>query len=191
MQARGKDPAARGSGPGAAGLRRLMVPLVVALSVLSVSTPRSAEAACDLPEPTGKVLLEISGSIDCTNDGDTAVFDRDGLTALPQHTLKTTTVVTDGVKTFRGFRMQDLLDAVGAHGETAVAHALNDYVVDIPLDDFSRFEVLVALRMDGKRLTARDKGPLWIVYPRDQYAELQDIRYDYRWVWQLDRLKIR
>lgn len=27
--------------------------------------------------------------------------------------------------------------------------------------------------------------------PRDDHAELQDLRYDYRWVWQLDHLEIR
>ena len=167
------------------GAARLVWAVVALLPALQA---RAAE--CDLPEPGGRILLEISGSIDCTNRGDTAVFDRPALERLPQHTLKTHTVVTDGVKTFRGFLMRDLLDEVGAHGESALAHALNDYVVEIPLKDFSRFDVLVATSMDGDRLTARDKGPLWIVYPRDEHAELQDIRYDYRWVWQLDRLKI-
>lgn len=191
MQEKAEDKPARGMDPGGARLWRRLLPLLAALPILLAPILPAAAATCDLPAPTGTVLLEVSGAIDCTNDGDTAAFDRAALKALPQHTLKTTTVVTDGVKTFRGFLMQDLLDEVGAHGETATAHALNDYVVDIPLDDFSRFDVLVAVRMDGKRLTARDKGPLWIVYPRDQYAELQDIRYDYRWVWQLDRLTIR
>ena len=36
-----------------------------------------------------------------------------------------------------------------------------------------------------------DKGPFWIVYPRDQHEVLQDIRYDYRWVWQLDSLQVK
>jgi hypothetical protein len=45
--------------------------------------------------------------------------------------------------------------------------------------------------MDGERLLPRDKGPIWIVYPRDDFPELTDIRYDYRWVWQLTRLEIR
>jgi len=31
---------------------------------------------------------------------------------------------------------------------------------------------------------------LWIIYPRSQHAELRDIRYDYRWVWQLVELRV-
>jgi hypothetical protein len=39
-------------------------------------------------------------------------------------------------------------------------------------------------------MTMRDKGPLWIVYPRDDYSVLHDARYDSRWVWQLNKLHI-
>ncbi|MBZ0329883.1 molybdopterin-dependent oxidoreductase [Halomonas sp. ANAO-440] len=144
-----------------------------------------------LPAPEGPVLLRVSGEIGKTNVDNQAHFDRTMLDALPRQTLDTSTVVTDGVNHFEGFLMRDLLAHVGAQGESAVATALNDYVVDIPLEDFHDFEVLVADSMDGERLTPRDKGPLWIVYPRDDHGELQDIRYDYRWVWQLESLEIR
>ena len=61
----------------------------------------------------------------------------------------------------------------------------------LSFEDFERFDVLVATHMDGERLQPSDKGPLWIVYPRDHHQELQDIRYDYRWVWQLIRLDVQ
>ena len=86
--------------------------------------------------------------------------------------------------------MRDLLALVGARSTTVTASALNDYVIDFAADEFERFDVLVAYEMDGEPLLPSDKGPLWIVYPRDQHAELQDIRYDYRWVWQLRRLDV-
>ncbi|MCA0138654.1 molybdopterin-dependent oxidoreductase [Pseudosulfitobacter pseudonitzschiae] len=144
-----------------------------------------------MPAPTGKVVLTVSGNISKTNRGNLAVFDDDMLGALPRIHLETTTVVTDGVKRFDGFLMRDLLAYVGADGGTVTAIALNDYVIDIPMEDFSRFDVLVATSMDGTRLLPSDKGPLWIVYPRDDHQELQDIRYDYRWVWQLIELDVR
>lgn len=144
-----------------------------------------------LPAPEGPVLLRVSGEIGTTNVDGEAHFDRDMLDALPRQTLHTSTVVTDGVNRFEGFLMSDLLARVQAQGESAVATALNDYVVDIPFEDFYDFKVLVADSMDGQRLTPRDKGPLWIVYPRDDHGELQDIRYDYRWVWQLEHLDIQ
>ena len=143
------------------------------------------------PPPAGEVLLTISGSIRNNNVAGAAALDRRILRTLPRHTLETTTVVTDGVRRFEGYLMRDLLEMVGAEGDTVTASALNDYSVDIPMRDFERFDVLVATHMDGARLQPRDKGPFWIVYPRDDHDELQDIRYDYRWVWQLIRLEIR
>jgi hypothetical protein len=126
-----------------------------------------------------------------TNVDDEAHLDADMLETLPRHELETSTSVTDGVNHFEGFLMRDLLEWVGAEGETAAALALNDYLIEIPLADFHDYDVLVADTMDGEALTPRDKGPLWIVYPRDDHLELQDIRYDYRWVWQLYQLEIQ
>lgn len=161
------------------------------LATLLLSGPVLAQAdAATLTAPVGAVKLVVSGQIAATNRGEEAHLDLDLLETLPGHELTTSTSVTDGVNHFEGFLMRDLLDRLGANGETAIALALNDYIVEIPLQDFYDYDVILATHMDDQRLTRRDKGPLWIVYPRDDHAELQDIRYDYRWVWQLHRLEI-
>ena len=128
-------------------------------------------------------------SIDDATSGTPVTFDRQALEALPQHTLDTHTSVTDGVHRFSGPLMRDVLAAAAFEGNEVLAIALNDYQVTIPVTDFERFDVLAALAMDGDPLTPRDRGPIWIVYPRDDHAELQDIRFDYRWVWQLTRIE--
>lgn len=132
------------------------------------------------------IILQVKGDV----TGDAMDLDREALEALPQVTLETSTVVTDGVHSFTGFLMRDLLERVEAEGEQVIATALNDYFVVIPMADFYDFDVIVAYKMDGERLRRDDKGPLWIVYPRDDHEALQDIRYDYRWVWQLSRLEV-
>lgn len=172
-------------------LGHLLRTMVLGALTVLMGPPAGQAQEPALPAPTGKVVLTVSGNISKTNRGNLAVFDDDMLGALPRTHLETTTVVTDGVKRFDGFLMRDLLAYVGADGGTVTAIALNDYVIDIPMEDFSRFDVLVATSMDGTRLLPSDKGPLWIVYPRDGHQELQDIRYDYRWVWQLIELDVR
>lgn len=134
------------------------------------------------PENGGRSAEDTGGAVE---------FDRAMLEALPETAFETSTVVTDGVHRFSGFLMRDLLDRLGAEGETVTATALNDYSVDIPMSDFHDFDVIVAMEMDGAPLARDDKGPLWIVYPRDDHAVLQDIRYDYRWVWQLSELHVK
>ena len=132
-------------------------------------------------------MLTITGQI----TQNPAALTRADLEALPQHALTTATTVTDGTPAFEGFLMRDLLDRMGAEGEEVIAVALNDYRVTIPLSDFHDYDVIGALSMDGETLSARDKGPIWIVYPRDDHQALQDIRYDTRWVWQLTSLHVQ
>lgn len=164
----------------------------LALCVVSLTAgERLLAADRKLAVPSGEVLLRVAGRIARRNTDEGAALDRAMIEALPPATLETSTVVTDGVRRFTGFYMRDLLELLGAGGETVIASAINDYEIEIPREDFERFDVIVATHMDGVRLEPRDKGPLWIVYPRDDHLELQDLRYDYRWVWQLDHLDIR
>jgi len=164
--------------------------LIIAVLVPSLVPSRgSAEAALDSPK--GDPILTVSGSVATPNAGQHALFDRRMLAALPQHEIRTSTEWTDGVKVFRGPLVSDVLAAAGASGSIAVATALNDYAVEIPVGDFSAYPVILALSMDGEVLTVRNKGPLWIVYPRDDYAELRNSEMNSRWIWQLRSLEVR
>ncbi len=131
--------------------------------------------------------LQVTGQI----KGGSIDLDNAALKALPSATIVTSTVVTDGQHSFTGFLVRDLLEQLEATGDQVTAVALNDYAVDIPISDFYDYDVIVAFEMDGQSLKRDDKGPLWIVYPRDDHEALQDIRYDYRWVWQLYQLDVR
>jgi len=164
------------------------MPLIRVLGFLLVLTGLSASLSG--PAAADRIVLRVTGAIAAHHDG-MAEFTRTDLEALGLHRLRTSTSVTDGAPVFEGFLMRDLMEALGAEGEVVIAHALNDYRMEIPIEDFRRFDVIGALSMDGEALTPRDKGPVWIVYPRDDHRELQDIRYDTRWVWQLNRMEVR
>jgi hypothetical protein len=171
-------------------LRKLVLSILPVMSLYLGMTAHS-RGEPELPLPTAYPILVVQGAVSRTNAEGAAHFDMEMLRALPPARLETTTAVTDGVRRFDGFLMRDLLAHVGAQGTTVTAKAFNDYAIEIAIEEFDRFDVLVAYEMDGEPLLPNDKGPLWIVYPRDQHAELQDIRFDYRWVWQLRWLEIR
>lgn len=152
------------------------------------SEPGSSDG---LAQPTTEVLLVIDGAIQHHNAPGEARLDLNIIHSLPAHSLHTTTAVTDGVRRFDGILVRDLLQLVGAQGTLIEARALNNYSVDIPVADFNDYDVLLATHMDGERLLPSGKGPFWIVYPRDDWRQLQDIRYDYRWVWQLHRITVK
>lgn len=154
------------------------------------SSKMDVESAA-LPLPSGNIILIIDGAIKRWNQGNEAHLDLEMIQSLPTYSLRTSTSVTDGVRQFEGVLARHILELVSASGKIIEAQALNNYSVDIPINDFYDYDVLLATHMDGEQLLPSDKGPLWIVYPRDGWRKLQDIRYDYRWVWQLHRLTVK
>jgi len=155
----------------------------------AITTPAASESP--LPKPTGPIILTITGAIEHVNAEGRAEFDRAMLKALGTTSFATTTSWTDGKPEFEGVLVRDVLRAVGATGSSIEAIAINDYSVKIPLSDFDRYDVLLALNMNGKKLTHRDKGPIWIVYPRDDHDELHTASTDAKWIWQLTKIDVR
>ncbi len=80
------------------------------------------------------------------------------------------------------------MEMVGAKGTTVTAVALNDYVTKIPLEDFKKFKVILAMKRDGSFITVREKGPLFIIYPYDSDPQLQSQTYYTRSAWQVAKL---
>ena len=144
-----------------------------------------------LQAPQGKVLLSISGQITQTNAAGRADFDMAMLAALPQHTFTTSTPWFTGPKKFTGPLLRDVLAAVGGQGKPLKAAALNNFKIDIPADDAVQFPMIVARLMDGKPMSIRDKGPLFIVYPYDTDIELRSTRYYNRSAWQLRAIEVK
>lgn len=166
------------------GLLLLTISSVVNAAPLTVNTNT-------LSNPASEIQLMLDGAIKHGNAVGVVELSLEMIQQLPQRVLHTGTAVTDDIHKFEGPLMRDLLELVGAYGEITRAIALNGYSVDIPSSDFYNYDVILATHMDDKQLQPNDKGPYWIVYPRDQVHKLQDIRYDYRWVWQLKRLTIK
>jgi hypothetical protein len=148
-------------------------------------------AALALDKPAGKVVLTISGAVGLANSGTNAVFDMAMLEKLPQKSFTTQTPWYPKPVTFTGPLLRDVLAAAGAKGGKIVAVALNDYKTDIPFDDATKFDPIVARLLDNKPMSIREKGPLFIVYPFDTAAELRTEMYYNRSAWQLSSLRVQ
>ena len=160
-------------------------------AVLGLAGSLSLGWAGPLPAPKDKPILEITGSITSTNKDGAAVFDREMLESLGMETITTTTPWHKGQVTFEGVAMAKVMDLVGAKGKTVKALALNDYATQIPMEDFAKFGVILALKRDGEYMPVRDKGPLFIVYPFDSDPELKSRTFYGRSVWQVEKLVVK
>ena len=159
---------------------------IVALTVLLVPGLTAAET----PQPIVKPMLTVSGKISSPSD-EGVQFDRDALEALGMVTIETTTPWYKGVVKFEGVPLHKLMQSVGATGERLVAIALNDYSSELPIEDFAKYNVILALKRDGEYMPVRDKGPLFIIYPYDATPELRSQKFYSRSVWQVSRLVVK
>jgi len=136
-------------------------------------------------ESQGKIVLTVD------SQGRQTRFDMRALEALPQRTYKVTTPWYSRPVTFQGPLLRDVLAAAGASGTHIDAVAINDYAADIPFEHAEAYDVIIALRMDGKPMSPRDKGPLFVVYPYDRLPpEMREKSFE-RSVWQLDGLRVK
>jgi hypothetical protein len=150
-----------------------------------------AAALEPLPAPTGDVILTLEGKFEAHNTADgKAAFDLAMLRALPKSGFATTTIWTDGMQTFEGVSVVDLLARIGATPAEIHAIATNDYEIRFPSGDALQHGAIVAYAQNGAEIPVSNKGPLWIVYPYDSDAELSNERFLSQSVWSLDHMTL-
>lgn len=144
-----------------------------------------------LPAPTGKVILTVTGNILNTNTAEgSAEFDREMLVDLGMVDRQTKTPWSEGVNLYQGPYLKSLMEAVGSQSETLSVKALNDYSALVPVQDGDEHDVILAMDMNGKAMRVRDKGPLFILYPFDQDASLNNEVIYNRSVWQIKSINV-
>lgn len=123
--------------------------------------------------------------------GVTMALSEADLKALPQAVIHTDNEFVDAMTTFEGPLARDVLALLGTDAETVVLTAVNDYAVEVPMADFKSYDVVFAMSADGVPFSRRDKGPIWVVYPMSDHAELQDPVFNARLIWQLVKVETK
>lgn len=144
--------------------------------------------AADLSQPTGRVVLTVDGAIGVTNAPGAAQFDLAMLESLGTVVVETSTLWTRGVIRFEGVPLRALLDRLDIRTGQIQAIAANDYGVAIPVSDAVDGGPIIAFRRDGREMTVRGNGPLWIIYPYDSNPDYQTEAIYARSIWQLVRM---
>lgn len=143
-----------------------------------------------LASPEGEVVLTVTGHIGRTNADGAARFDRAMLEAMPRTEFATSTVWTDGVSTYSGVLLRDLLDMLAADGTRIVASAIDGYQVVIPIAELKDDGPILAFLRDGRPMPVRDRGPLWVIYPYDDNPAFRNETTYARSIWQLTLIEV-
>lgn len=151
----------------------------------------SINCSAAIPDPEDRTILTISGNIEKKNQDGQMHFNIASLEKIGMESFYTSSPWYDGRNKFEGVPLNKLMDVVGAKGHVARVIALNDYVTTIPLEDFKKYPVILALKVNDKYMRIRDKGPLFIVYPYDSKSELDNQLYYSRSAWQVYKIIIQ
>jgi len=165
--------------------------VVLVLSLGMSSHLMATDSTSPLKKPTGKVILKIHGNLTHKNANDGAHFDYAMLEELGLVEVSIDTPWTPVGTKFEGVLSRALLELIGAEGVEVLAEAVDGYSTSIPLEDLTSYDTLLALRMDGKRMRLKSKGPLWIVYPNEGRPDVLESTLNSRMVWQLKSLTIQ
>lgn len=145
-----------------------------------------------IPEPQDATILTVSGRIGAMNQGETIVMDRQTLESVGVVEYEVHDPFEDRPIVYRGVLMSELLKVWQVADDVTVARftALNDYQIDVPIEDFQQYPVLFAMQADGVTLTPDYRGPAMLVYPLDDY-EFDLISNKRRWIWQITMIEFQ
>ena len=162
------------------------------LAFLAMAGPENAMSATHPAageDPAVLLTIRATGGEDISDFVYT--FTRSALESLPQQKIRTKTPWTDGVPEFSGPLVSDVLSAAGRRGGILRCIALNDYAVDIPVEDIEKYRAILAMKQDGKVMSTREKGPLWVIFPWSDNPALWTESYFSRSIWQLKEIELR
>lgn len=159
------------------------------LNIITFVLALFGSSAFALEVPTGRVLLTVSGAIKVTNVPEGAQFDRAMLRALDWKQYETFNSITNGIEQFSGPTIASLMAAVQAEGGAFHAVAADDYAVEISIAEAQRAGAILALEHNGKKMSLRDRGPIWVIFPQSK-SQADSFTYHPQMIWQLVAIEV-
>ena len=110
------------------------------------------------------------------------------LSALPQRVIVTS---TNWAKkgSYKGPYLNDVVGLAGRGSvQKLTVYTWDHFKVDIPFSDLAKYGVILATSLDDKRLKLDDWGPMFVMYPYDDYKELRRPAGLNKMAWQVCRI---
>ncbi len=171
-------------------LHKLGTCLLLPICFLIGTSKPGLSADLAIPDLEGRVLLTIDGDISNHNVGETLQFDLAMLESFTPVTFTTETIWFDEATTFTGVSLSELLEYAGANSEKIRADALDKYWYEFKNNSWKDVPVIVAYKKNGSYMRIKELGPLWIMYPFDDYPDTLTEDNQGACVWQLIRLSV-
>jgi len=161
--------------------------LVLGLLMLPISGWAAGPTPVSLPPSASqRIILTVTGPT-----GTLQTFTHAQVEALGTYRLTTKTFWPDDDGTYEGVMLADVLKQAKLDTQAKVqVTALDGYSVAIPSEDWTRWQVLLATRRDGRPLTVRNKGPLRLIFPMALDTKLAVRSMGGHWAWMIKSIGI-
>ncbi|KOC90172.1 oxidoreductase [Winslowiella iniecta] len=135
------------------------------------------------------LCLAHENSFRLINNGNEISITTADLEQMPSSEIRTSTNFTP-LSVFTGVRFSELAEnyAIGS-GEIRV-FAWDDYSYTMPVAELLQYNVILAYKKNGSYIDISALGPYVIIYPRDDYPELETLDVNAKTVWQIKTLEI-
>lgn len=158
----------------------LLIAMLVGAPVLAASVPIELN-----PIKHNRAELTVAGPM-----GERAYTPQE-LEQLGARRLTTITPWRPKPAAFDGVLLSDLLRANGLwDAEEIHVVAENGYSVTLKSEDWKRWPILIATRVNGKPHTRRERGPIQFVMSMSDHRETGREEHLVKWVWMAKRIEI-
>lgn len=144
-----------------------------------------------IPQPLGNLDKALIVNTDpSTNCGPRELtFSESKLLELPQHTFTTLHTWSTVPQEFSGPLLADVIKLVCPNAREVYLRSLDQYSIMFNFQKLAKYQPILALKIDGKFLSIREKGPIWLMVDTNGY-KLPARSLDTLLVWQLYYIRI-
>jgi hypothetical protein len=162
----------------------------VLVAVAAIIGPVVAAAAPNACPQDG--LLAITGLVKPNAANGAFLFGEPDFLKLKNTKLTTATAWTPRSE-FVGPELSTVLATAGVpqSAKEMRFYAIDAYEITIPISDVTKYNPVMAHTQNGKRLEISTRGPVFLVYPRDQHPELLAIKGQAQFVWMVCKIDVR
>lgn len=120
-------------------------------------------------------------------------FTLDELQALPQAEINTITPWTTESHRYRGVDLVLWFNQLFENRRinSITLEALNNFSVTVDWSKIKSFTPVLAWQDNGKVMSRRDKGPLWLMLPFDRVPKLQQAEFLHFMAWQIRVIRVQ
>lgn len=123
---------------------------------------------------------------------DVSIIDYDAIMAFSFVEVFTDNEYIEAPAIFSGPLLRDVVASKSPAADATIAfEALDGYRVEIPMQDALDYRLILALTMNGERMSVREKGPMWLIYPLSDHPELSPAHYNPLQIWQINKIEIQ